>query len=115
LHPSGFGYLVRRNRHDNVSVFFEYNDDVSAIRNMAENATSATTLAHCTPIVMLQNMVDLVRSQAVFLDMRDVAAWRGVPDNLRPTHGNDILKRTAFCCSIQANCASSVRAYIFSA
>ena len=61
---------------------------------------------------MLQNMVDLVCGQAVFLDMRDVAAWRGVPDNLRPSHGNDILKRTAFCCSIQAKRASSVRAYI---
>jgi hypothetical protein len=90
LHPSGFGYLVRRNRHSNVSVFFEYNNDVSAIRNMAENATSATTLAHCAPIVMLQNMVDLIRGQTVFLDMRDVAAWRGVPDNLRPSHGTDI-------------------------
>ena len=79
---------------------------------MAENATSATTLAHCTPIVMLQNMVDLIRGQTVFLDMRDVAAWRGVPDNLRPSHDNDILKGTAFCCSIQAQLDNSVRAYI---
>jgi hypothetical protein len=39
---------------------------------------------------MLQNMVDLIRGQTVFLDMRDVAAWRGVPDNLRPSHGTDI-------------------------
>ncbi|MCX7412206.1 MAG: hypothetical protein NTW36_02035 [Planctomycetia bacterium] len=95
-----------------MPVFFEYNNDVSAIQNMAENATSATTLAHCTPIVMLQNMVDLIRGQTVFLDMRDVAAWRGVPDNLRPSHDNDILKGTAFCCSIQAQLINSVHAYI---
>ena len=95
-----------------MPVFFEYNDDVSAIRNMAKYASSAATFAHCTPIVMLQNMVDLIRGQAVFLDMRDVAARRGVPDNRRPTHDNDILKGTAFCCSIQAQLDKGVRAYI---
>ena len=75
-----------------MPVLFEYDDDVSAIRNMAKYASSAATFADCTPIVMLQNMVDLVRGQAVFLDMRDVAAWRWVPDNLRPSHGTDILR-----------------------
>ncbi|MFM8804046.1 MAG: hypothetical protein ACKOK8_09075 [Planctomycetia bacterium] len=87
-----------------MPVFFEYDDDVSAIWNMAKYATSATALAHRTPIVMLQNMVDLVRGQAVFLDMRDVASWRWIPDNLHPSHGIDTLE--AYCILLQHSSTS---------
>jgi hypothetical protein len=90
--PSRFGYLVGSHRDYDVTVFFKYNNDVSAVWNEAKYTVSATALADCPPIMVLKNVIDLISRQAMFFHMRHVSTGRGIPENLRPSHSNDALR-----------------------
>jgi hypothetical protein len=91
ISPSGFRYLVCGHGDDDVPIFFENDNDVSAIWNVSKHAGSATALADRLPVIVLKNVIDLIGRQTMFLDMGHIAARRGIPNYLRPSHSTDTL------------------------